>query len=358
MDENRDRPTGQHRATIREVALAAEVSTGTVSRVAAGSPRISEATRQRVLKAMKELSYQPNAAARAMRTNVSRTVGLLIPDLTCPIFSRVAAGAEPVLSAAGYMLFTYSSNRNAAREIDFLNAARQRQMDGMIVSVSGEGGAEMIEGLRGVGSPMVVLDRELPLDTDSVFNEHYQAMRTAVEHLIAFGHRRIGLICATEKIRPGRERCRAYRDAMGASGLPLDPWLIRATGQGHDYGHAEAQSLMLTRGAPTALISAGSDTFCGTLRALRSLGLSIPEDVSLVGADDIEIGPVAGPAITMIERDMFEAGRLAARFLLDRLEGVDGPARRLILDSRVVMRQSVAAPGSGVSGSHLRHGTG
>lgn len=343
MDDRKDGPPAS-RATIRDVAVAAGVSMGTVSRVAAGNPRISDATRQRVLAAMKKLAYQPNIAARAMRTNVSRTVGLLIPDMTCPIFSRVAAGAEPVLSAAGYMLLTFSSNRSTEREMDFFHAARQRQMDGLIVSVCDEGSADTLGTLRDLTAPVVVLDRDLPVETDAVFNEHYGAMRTAVEHLLALGHRRIGLICATEKIRPGRERCRAYRDALTEAGVPVDPRLIRATGQGHDYGYAEGQTLLLGPDAPTALISAGSDTFCGTLRAIRNLGLSIPRDLSLIGADDIEVGPIAGPSITMVERDMFEAGRLAARYLLDRMRGEDAPPRRLILDSRVVMRQSVAAP--------------
>ncbi|WDR03946.1 LacI family DNA-binding transcriptional regulator [Devosia algicola] len=115
------------RATIREVAAAAGVSMGTVSRVASGSTRISEATRARVVAAMKDLAYQPNAAARAMRTNVSKTVGMLVPDLGCPVFVRMIAGVKEVLAQHGYMLFTFSSESETAQEISFLQAARQRQ---------------------------------------------------------------------------------------------------------------------------------------------------------------------------------------------------------------------------------------
>lgn len=328
-------------ATIREVAAAAGVSTGTVSRVAAGSTRISEPTRARVLEAMRRMAYQPNAAARAMRTNVTRTVGLLIPDMTCPVFVQVAVGVEEVMSSRDYMLFTFSSNRQAGREVEFLNAARQRQMDGLIVSVADETSDDTVRELGAMQVPIVVLDRELPLAADVVLNEHYGAMLTLLDHLISLGHRRIGLICAAETVRPGRERVRAYRAAFAKAGIAFDPWLLRAKGQGDAFGAIEAHDLLAGKAPPTALIAAGSDTFYGALRAIRSAGLDIPGDLSFAGADNGLVGEITGPAITMIERDMREAGRRAASLLLDRFADPGLPPRRLMLSSRVVLRQSV-----------------
>jgi LacI family transcriptional regulator len=331
------------RATIREVAAAAGVSMGTVSRVAAGTGRISETTRAKVITAMRELAYEPNAAARAMRTKVTKTVGLLIPDITCPIFIRVATGAEEVLGGRGYMLFSFSSNRQTEREFDFLRAARQRQMDGVIVSVSDEGCSKTVGELRTMGIPLVILDREIPVDADVIYNEHFDAMETLLTHLIALGHRRIGLICSPTRIRPGRERVRAYRHAMTKAGLDIDDTLIRATGQGHDYGAAEAYDLLTADDrAPTALIAAGSDTFAGALATIRSLNLDIPGDISFVGADESEMAEIAGPPITMIERDMREVGRNAARMLLERFDGLSLPPRKMMLASKVVLRKSVA----------------
>lgn len=331
----------RRRATIRDVAAAAGVSTGTVSRVAGGSTRISAETRARVLEAMAALAYQPNAAARAMRTNVSRTVGLLIPDLSCPIFIRVAVGAEEVLSDDGYMLFAFSSNRQSNREVAFLQSARQRQMDGIIVSIADETAEDTVRELRLMGVPVVVIDREVAVDADFVLNEHFDAMETLMENLISLGHRRIGLVCASENIRPGRERVRAYRHALSRAGLEIDESLIRAAGQGHDYGAAETHDLLTGIERPTALIAAGSDTFYGALRAIRSLRMEIPRDISFVGADDAQVGEICGPAITMIERDMREVGRQAARMLLDRFAGVSLPPRRAMLGSNVVLRNSV-----------------
>lgn len=327
-------------ATIREVAAAAGVSTGTVSRVAAGSTRISEPTRARVLEAMRSMAYQPNAAARAMRTNVTRTIGLLIPDMTCPIFVQVAVGVEEVLSSRGYMLFTFSSNRQAGREVEFLNAARQRQMDGLIVSVADETSRDTQRGLAAMPVPIVVLDRELPLAADLVLNEHYGAMLTLLDHLISLGHRRIGLICAAETVRPGRERVRAYHAALAKAGIAFDPWLLRAKGQGDAFGAIEAHDLLGGAAPPTALIAAGSDTFYGALRAIRSAGLDIPRDLSFAGADNGLVGEITGPAITMIERDMREAGRRAASLLLERFAHPALQQRRLLLTSSVVLRDS------------------
>lgn len=332
------------RATIREVAAAAGVSMGTVSRVAAGNRRISEETRARVLQVMDDLAYEPNAAARAMRTNVTNTVGLLIPDLICPVFARLMEGAEEMLAANGYMLFAYSSDSNPAREVAFLQAARQRQMDGLIVSVFDEKSANTVRELQRVSVPLVIVDRDVAVDADKISIEHKSAMDAVMDHLIGHGHRRIGLIAARNN-RPGILRVAAYREAMQRAGIEIDDTLIRAdgAGRGGDYGAAETHDLMNGVEPPTALIAAGSAFFQGSLRAIRTMGLEIPRDLSLVGADDSMLGEVAGPPITVIERDMREAGRQAARMLLERFAGNSLPPRRIMLTSQVILRRSVAS---------------
>lgn len=339
MDESD--PKG--RATIRDVAAAAGVSTGTVSRVAADNPRISQATRARVLEAMERLAYKPNAAARAMRTNVTRTVGLMLPNIVCPVFIRMMAGVEEVLGQHGYMLFAFSSDSRPDREVAFLKAAEERQMDGIILSVCDESALPTIAALRRVRMPMAIVDRDLPVDADRVEVEHTVAFDAVMEHLIAMGHRRIGLI-AMGMNRPGKHRIAAYRRALARHGIGLDETLIRSAsdcGRGADYGAAEAYDLLSAQNRPTALIAAGADFFQGALRSVRALGLSIPNDISFVGADDPVLGEIAGPTITVIDRDMREAGRQAARLLLERFAGVSLPPRRLMLTSTVTLRRSV-----------------
>ncbi|WDR05220.1 LacI family DNA-binding transcriptional regulator [Devosia rhodophyticola] len=338
MTSNPIRP----RATIREVAAAAGVSMGTVSRVAGGSTRISEVTRARVLAAMKDLSYQPNAAARAMRTNISKTVGMLVPDLGCPVFVRMIAGVKEVLAQNGYMLFTFSSESEVSQEITFLQAARQRQLDGLIVSVVDETSAETARELQMMGVPIVVVDREIKLDADRVFVEHTQAMEALMAQLIAMGHERIGFVTAALN-RPGRLRVAAYRNALQRAGITVDPDLMRTDGAGRGaaYGTSETYDLLTNGAAPTALIAAGSDFFFGALKAVRALDLSIPDQLSFVGADDTELAEIAGPPITAIERDMREVGRMAAKLLLDRFAGNALPPRTIIQSSQLVLRKSI-----------------
>jgi len=340
----RSGPPRNRLPTIHEVAASAGVSIGTVSRVAGESPRVAPETRARVLAAMAELGYQPNAAARAMRTNQTKTIGFLIPDMTNQVFARVAQGAETVLAPAGYMLFAFSSNRSPQREVEFLQAARQRRMDGLIVTLSDETAAATIREIGRMGVPIVVLDRDIPVETDIVYSEHVQAMETVVGQLAALGHRRIGLVAASEKIRPGRDRVTGYRSALAKAGLAVDEWLIRAGMQSADYGAAETYDLLSGPNPPTAILAAGSDIFPGALRAVRMLGLSIPGELSFVGADDPMLGELVFPPITVIDRDMGEVGRQAAGLLVERLRGLEGPPRRLMLPSSVVLRASLAPP--------------
>ena len=331
--------------TIRDVAAAAGVSIGTVSRVAGGSTRVAEETRARVLAAMAEVGYQPNVAARAMRTNKTKTIGFLMPDIANPVFSKVALGAQSVLGPAGYTLFALSSNRSPAQEVEYIHAVRQRQMDGLIVTLADESSTPTLDELRRMRVPVVLLDRDVDVGADVVFSDHIGSMETIVGHLVALGHRRIGLVGASEKIRPGRERVRGFRQALAAAGIAVDDWLIRAGMQSAEHGSAETHDLLTGAVPPTALIAAGSDIFYGAMRAVRQLRLEIPRDLSFVGADDLLLSEVIGPRITVIDRDMVEVGREAGRLLLERLRGIALPPRRIMLPSRVVLRDSIAPPG-------------
>jgi LacI family transcriptional regulator, galactose operon repressor len=340
-----DQPIGSRRQpTIREVAAAAGVSISTVSRVAGGSARVAGETRAKVLAAMASVGYQPNAAARAMRTNKTKTIGFLMPDIANPVFSKVALGAESVLGPAGYTLFALSSNRSPDREVEYLQAVRQRQMDGLIVTLADETAATTIEELRRMRVPVVLLDRDVDVGADVVFSDHMLAMETVIGHLIALGHRRIGLVTASEKIRPGRERVRGFRRALGEAGIPVDEWLIRARTQSAEYGASETHDLLTGADPPTAIVAAGSDIFYGAFKAVRLLRREVPRDLSFVGADDLLLSEVVGPPVTIIDRDMVEVGREAGRLLLDRLNGIVFPPRRVLLPSTVVLRNSIAAP--------------
>jgi len=333
------------RSTIRDVAQAAGVSMGTVSRVAANSGVVREKTRKKVLAAMHELGYQPNAAARAMRTNRTRTLGFLIPDLRNELFAAVARAAEKVLSDQGYMLFLYSSDRSPEREIGFLNEALQRGMDGLILSLCDETNQEVITAVQNCLVPVVIWDRDVDVDADIVFNEHARPMQTVTEHLLELGHRRIALISAPLEIRPGRERVRGFKHALERSRQSGLQATVHTGRQSADFGYDQVRRLMTSPNPPTAIIAGGNDIFYGVMKALRSLNLRIPQDVSVVGTDDRLVSEIYDPPITVIDRDMEAIGDMLARVLLRRLNGdVQSEKLRLLIDSQVILRSSTANP--------------
>lgn len=321
------------------------MSTGTVSRVVSGSAKVAAVTRQRVDEAMATLGYHPHAGAQNMRTNRSRTAGFLIPDLTNPVFSQVAKAAEAVLAEIGYSLFVFSSDRSERREIDFIAMAAQGRMDGLIVSVSDESNERVRRALSQAKIPLALWDRDLDLQADVVFSEHARAMRRITNHLIELGHRRIGLITAPTAIRPGRERVRGYREAMTQAGLGPSEDLIRCDMQTMEYGYQQALELLALTPRPTALLAGGNEILYGAVRAVRTLGLRIPDDLSLVGADDRLLSDLLDPAVTIIERDMREIGRTLGAMLARRLEDpTPAPPRHVTLTSEILMRDSIAAP--------------
>jgi LacI family transcriptional regulator len=335
----------ERRPTIRDVAKAADVSMGTVSRVAAGAKAVSVATRRRVEDAMRALGYVPNIAARTMRTNRTKIVGLLLPDLANTVFIHVAKAAERLLGLAGYTLFIYSSERSPAREIQFLQLASQYRMDGLIVSLSDESNLAVITALQASESPLVLLDRDTPLTADVVFSDHAQAMQRVTAHLVELGHRRIALITAPLTIRPGRERVRGYRAALRDAGLAVDEALIGHDYQSSKYGFAKTLELLRRPSPPTAIIAGGDEIFHGALRAIRQLDLAIPTDLSIVGADDRMLSDVVNPTITIIDRDMSLVGEAAAEMLIKRMQdGSDTEPTHVYLPSEVILRSSTARP--------------
>lgn len=340
----------QHRPTIKDVARAAGVSSITVSRVAAGSASVKPATRERVLKKMRELDYQPNMAARSMRTRQTQTIGFLIPDLSNELFSAVARAAETVLSDAGYMLFIYSSERSPDREIAFLNQAAQRGMDGLILSLCDETHIGVRDTLKDLRIPMVIWDRDIDgLEVDTVYNEHARPMEEITQKLISLGHRRIALISASLKIRPGRERVRGFKLALDSETAKGVDGRVIVGPQSEAFGFEQLRALMSRDGKPTALIVGGNDIFHGVMKGAQSLGLRIPEDLSIVGTDDRLVSTLTTPPVTVIDRDMEAIGQSLATALLDRMTGrsVKTP-NHVTLESEIVERHSVAqAPPKG-----------
>jgi LacI family transcriptional regulator len=331
-----------NRATIKDVARAAGVSTVTVSRVANAPSLVRPETRARVEQAMHELGYAPNAAAQSMRTKVSRTIGFMVPDLSNYPNAAVAKAAEATLADAGYYMLLTDSDHDPHREARFLRLLRARQVDGIILYLSNEDDPEVQATIQGLGVPVVVLDRKLPFAVDTVFSEHQAAIRATVRHLAAQGRRRLALLSLNLRIRPRRERVRGFRAAVRAAGLKPDEQHVVLADV--TAVHAAVERVLDATPRPDTLLVDGSRMLAATFEILHRRRLAVPGEIAVIAIDAVEPLAAAMPELIGIARDFSEIGRRAARLMIDRLTGaLTGPPVSIVLPSRSLLAEAAAA---------------
>lgn len=307
------------------MAQRAGVSVSTASRVLNGYEFVSPQARSRVLVAVEELKYRPNVAARSMRTGTSRAIGFVVSDFSNPLFSAIAKGVDEIVHPHGYSLVLANSQNDSEREAEAIALLRQRRVDGLIVAVADERAPSLAERLEGFPAT-VLLDREVPgARADAVLSDHSSGMAQALAHLAGLGHRRIALIAGSQGQRGSRARVESYRASHVHLGLALDERLARTGELSAETGYLALRELLASDAPPTAVIAGNNQLFVGVLSALRDLGLRIPQDVSLVTCDDIDLSRLHDPPIDVIDRDPLELGRTAAHLVLARLEARDGP---------------------------------
>lgn len=332
--------SGGRRATIKDVARAAGVSAVTVSRVANAPQLVQSETRERVLHVMRTLGYSPNLAARSMRTQHTRSVGFLTPELSSPTNAAVAQACEQALAEAGYAMLVASSDYRPEREGAALDLLRNRGVDGIILYVSDQSHAELGRVLARTDVPLVVLDRDLDVAADLVLSDHAGVMQEAVRYLSGLGHERLALILSDLRVRPVLERQRAFRAALSAAKLKAGRVLRvprRAAG-----APALPEDLFVGAQAPTALLVDGTRLLRAVLQGLRQYGLTVPRDRSIIGIDTVEVASLTTPETTIIARDFAAVGRTAAELMVRRLADRDMPQQRVVLESQLIVKGSCA----------------
>ena len=335
------------RPTIKHVARKAGVSLGTASRVLNGHKSVSEEMRRRVEQAILDLGYRPDAVAQSMRRGATRTVGIVIRDITVPVLAGFVKSAQDVLQDAGYTLIIAGSEDRRERELDVLSVLSRRRIDGLIMTTASEHDPALLKARQALRIPVVLLDRETPADFDAVLLGHREGTCRAVDHLLDLGHRRIALLSGSEAVRPAAERVLGYQDAFKARGLELDPELNCTRSFTADFGYIETSALLGQDRPPTAIIAGGIAMMAGTLRAIRAHGLEVPRDVSLIAGCDSDLAELATPPVTAVRWSYAEIGKAAAQLVLDRLEhDPDRPTRRVRFATEFVIRQSCAPPRS------------
>jgi LacI family transcriptional regulator len=306
-------------AKLRDVAEKARVSIKTVSRVVNRQGEISDATRQRVLAAIAELGYRPSKVARALVTQHTDTVGLVLGDISNPFFPEVARGVLDVAEAQGYNVFLCNSDGDLQRETRILESLLDHGVDGVIIFPTFELEPQLRR-LAGPDRPVVAVNRfyELP-GVSSVMIRSHQGAQLAVEHLIARGHTAIATLSGQSHERARLQRVQGYRDALTAHGLPVrEEWIVGGVPM-QSRGRQSALALLSHYPEITAIFAYNDLLALGAIEACRALGRRVPEDCAIVGFDDIPLADMVAPALTTIRVNQYDLGRQAMKRLLEML---------------------------------------
>jgi LacI family transcriptional regulator, galactose operon repressor len=345
-DENaRMAPT----TTMKRIAGELGVSITTVSKVLNNREDIGHATRARVLAKVAELGYQPNAVARSLTLRRTHTLGVVIPDLMHSFFVEIVAGLETIASARGYGLLLCSSSENPAKERAEIDMLRQRQVDGIILaSVNASGNTDLLQRLVALGVGLVMIDRDdhPAVKCDRVVTDDVKVGRLATSHLIEQGRKAIAHI-AGPSITHAKRRAEGYRDAVKTHGARERPeWLVRGGFMETD-GYRAMKKLLALKPPVDAVFAANDPSAIGAMKAIWDAGLTVPDDIAVVGAGDIALGDLLRVPLTTVSWSRDEQGKRAAELLLDRIgpEPSDTFRSVVIPPQLVVRRSSVGSAG-------------
>lgn len=326
-----------------DVAEAAGVSIATVSAFINGTAKVSAQLTQRIETAIHEIGYKRNAIARSLKMGTTHTIGLTVPHITNPFFTEVVSVIQQAFDRAGYAVMLFCTDEHLHNQDEQIGLLLDRMVDGLIVARVGDD-ARFRTIVQNSKIPVVLIDRLCEgVDLDAVVLNNRQAVFDLISYLIGLGHRRIGYISGNVGISTIRERGEGYRQALDTAGLPFSEELI-GLGDLHEAdGYKAAMQLLMLPDRPTAIFSANNPMVVGAMKAIRDLGLTCPNDVSVACFDDFPWADVFQPQMTTIAQPVQAIGEQAATLLLERLQGrAPAQARRLVLHGSLKIRNSCA----------------
>ena len=331
--------------SIKKVAEIAGVSVGTVSHVITGSVNVSEPLRLKVQAAIRKLNYHPNHVARSLKTSKTRTLGIIVPDMTISFFPQVIRGAETAARQQGYSLIAVNSDEDGERQKELLSLLRSQRVEGILLVVAAAPTPlNQLTLILDASIPMVCLDRipdRVPVDSVSVEDE--EAAEMGVTHLIEMGARRIALVTGPSALKNERRRLQGYKQALQKVGIPVEENLIwRGSLRTGDVADVCRQGFGAVEVRPQAIFCTNGPTALGVLRALRDLGMAIPRDIAFATFDELTVDDLFSPSITTVVQPAYDIGFRAAQILLDRIAGKveDGVPITVRLPATLKVRES------------------
>jgi LacI family transcriptional regulator len=331
-----------HRATIKDVAKLAGVSTSTTARALSGEGYVAAEVRERVRAIAEEVGYVPHAMASNLRKQQSRSVGVIVSDLRNAFYADLAAGVGRRASERGYTMVLVDDHGSVEAEKEAVKAFVGMRVAGVVVTpVSAAPSAYLLR----QNTPVVEADRTFSQGAcDAVLVDNVGASRRMAGHLISLGHRRIAMLIDETHWTTGSDRVAGYRQALEESGIPFDPTLLVSAGWDAGRARRATIDLLSRRDHPTAVFSANNLIAEGVWRAARDLGLRVPDDLSIVSFDDAPWMSMVVPGLTAVAQDTVALGEVAMDRLLSRIDTPDAPPTTLVLEADIQARGSTAAP--------------
>lgn len=326
---------------IKDVARAAGVSPSTVSRVLGGSVPVAAETRERVIKVVKELNYQPNAVAQGLKGGRIKTIGLIIPNVRNLVFPAAVRGIEDTANQHGYTVVLCNADDDVKKEIFYIEALKRRLVDGFIFCTARPSHTH-ITGLREDGFPVVSLLRHSGSEVDAVILDNANGAYEATKYLISRGLKKIAVLNGWLDLVLYQDRLSGFRRAMAEAGLPVDESLVVSGIGGWEDGYRTMDEILARGIIPEAVFAMSDPKAFGVIRAIKDRGLKIPADISVMGFDDIDFAAMTDPPLTTVAQPFYDMGIVACKRLLKLIEAKKRPAAKVqVFPARLVIRRSV-----------------
>ena len=330
-------------ATMKDIARLAQVSTSTVSHVINGSRFVSDEIREKVMRIVVELNYTPSYIARSLKVKATKTIGLLVTATNNPFFSEVMAGVEQYCQKNQYNLIIATTGGDAKRLQQNLQTLIHKQVDGVLLMCGDSRFQADME--LAVSLPLVVMDWWFTeLNADKILENSERGGYLATKSMVDVGHQKIGIITGNLRKSVAKNRLQGYKKALSEANIVLNPdWIVESHFD-FEGGIVGAQKLLALSDRPTAIFCCSDTIAIGAYQAIQNQGLRIPQDISIMGYDDIELARYLFPSLSTISQPKAELGKLAVETLLQRIQEPNENYRTLVLEPTCILRESISSP--------------
>lgn len=330
---------------IRDIAREAKVSSTTVSRVLNNSGYVKDETKALILKKIKELNYTPSAVARSLSKNESTTIGVIVPDIENPFFAEIIKGISSLVYEKNLNIILCDTNETVSREIKSLNMLKEQRILGIIITPTNDNNEvsnDQLSILENMGIPIVLIDRDVKHSNfDGVFIDNIRGAYEATTALIKEGHRKIAIIAGPNSSKPGRDRLTGYKKALRINDIELDERLLLCGDFKLDSGYTCTQEILKIEDRPTAILVCNNMMNLGCIKAIYENKLKIPNDIAIIGFDEVKMLDVVGLNISVVSSPNIEMGRKAMELLLKKLDKKEPTANvRMTLLSKLLLKGS------------------